>query len=140
MNAPPSSPFPFPYQIKNSPFRDKIISCQDVDLHGVVKVGGKELIVRKRNETQSNPRNGRIHRTRGMRHPRMRRGREIAPQSSPRSKIQGFTTYLHNLIFAIIIPAVTDLKPQNPVGSLTISSSPICLGKYSHSLSLPLSL
>lgn len=51
LNAPPSSPIHFPYQIKNSPFRDKIIPRQDVDLHGVAEVGGEELTVRKRNET-----------------------------------------------------------------------------------------
>lgn len=49
------------YQIKNSPFRDKIIPRQDVDLHGVAKVRDEQLIVGKRNETQSNRRKGRLH-------------------------------------------------------------------------------
>lgn len=106
IERPLSSPIPFPYQIENSPFRDKIIPCQDVDLHGVAKVGGEELIVRKRREMQSNPRNSRIHRARGMGCPVVRREREISSQSPPGSKVQGFATYLHNLVFAIIIPAL----------------------------------
>lgn len=44
---PPPFTHPFPYQIKNSPFRDKIIPCQDVDLHGVAEVGDEELMVGK---------------------------------------------------------------------------------------------
>lgn len=52
-NIEPSSLFLhlFPYQIKNSIFRDKIIPGQDVDLHGIVKVGFQELMVEKRNGT-----------------------------------------------------------------------------------------
>lgn len=55
-NIEPSSLFihPFPYQIKNSIFRDKIVPGQDVDLHGIAKVGDQELMVEKRHGTQSN--------------------------------------------------------------------------------------
>lgn len=38
---------PCPYQIKNSPFGDKVTPGQDVDLHGVAEVGDQELIWEK---------------------------------------------------------------------------------------------
>ena len=62
----PSSPFthPFPCQVKNLTLRNKVISGQDVDLHGVAKVGNQELIMGKRNGTQSNKGDPRIHKGR----------------------------------------------------------------------------
>ena len=63
----PSSLFthPCPYQIKNSPFRDKITPGQHVDLHGVAKVWNQELIMEERIGTQSNKRGPRTHELKG---------------------------------------------------------------------------
>lgn len=47
LRDPSSFTHPFPYQIKNPIFRDKIIPRQDVDLHGVAKVGDEELVMGK---------------------------------------------------------------------------------------------
>lgn len=56
---------PVPCQIRNAPFRDKITLSQDVDPHGVAKVGDQELIVEERIGTQSNRGIPRTHEWKG---------------------------------------------------------------------------
>jgi hypothetical protein len=47
LTPPPSLPILFHTRSKNSPFRDKISLDQDVDLHGVVKMGDQKLVIGK---------------------------------------------------------------------------------------------